>query len=543
MNQNLANGAPELSAALAAGANVARVRPGPEGPGLIYGRNVIHDHEDPWGEAQGWIDHATGGQADQKPALALIFGLGLGYHLELLRRAYPGIRFLVFEPTPELINIYELHKVFAGAQPPTVVSEWRDYEELISQELVYSGKQGVIMLASPGYMALAPEVFKAFAQFSSQEVLRHSVIEKTREDLNSVFLGNLAQNAAEVLVLPDLMVLKGRLPARPAFIVGAGPSLDQNAEFLREVGPRGLVLAASTALKPLLAKGISPDVVLVLEPSDTSSFLNLSPAELEILGPKCILALASSCHPNHFKVKGFLQAVFHLSAGVAQTFGQGTVLPQGGNVGSAAFALAYAWGLGPLVLVAQDQAYSGGRLHAKEAPGQVAEKNGGDISVAGVGGSTVETHSGLLASLSWFAESARIIAATQSPPRLFNCSAEGARIPGFTEASLKDIVTALPAVKGQLDLPGVLPRIPLANKKEALGDIHQLAGLVSAFRRLSRMDPKKVRAELDEAARISPLLAQVLLEARKAEDKAGLIAALDQADGLMSTMLSSLQRP
>ncbi len=542
MNLNQPNGrAAEFSQAPVAGGGVARVKPGPKGPGLIYGGQVIHDHEDPWAEAQSWVDHAVGGQVDEKPGLALIFGLGLGYHLEVLRLRYPGIRFLVFEPVPELINIYELHKAFKGGQPPVVVSEWREFEEAVTTELVYNPDQGVIMLGPPGFTALAPEMFQAFVDFSGQELLRRSVIDKTRHELNNAFLGNLAHNVPSLMGLADLMVLQGRLPARPAFIVGAGPSLDRNVEFLRNIGPRGVVLAASTALKPLLARGVSPDVVLVLEASDTSSYLSLSQAEREVMGPHTILALASSCHPNHFKVPGFNQAVFHLSAGVAQTFGTGAMLPQGGNAGSAAFAMAYAWGLGPLILVAQDQAYSGGRLHAQAAPGQVEEKDPGRITVAGVGGSTVATHSGLLASLGWFAEAARTIAASQNPPKLFNCSAQGAKIPGFTEAPLKAIVEALPPVKAQLDLAGVLPRIPLPRRKEVAADITQMAGLISTLRRLARMDHRKVQAELVQAAEISPFLSQILLEARNAPGKTTLIEALDRADGLMTLMRSGLE--
>ncbi|MDR1044958.1 MAG: DUF115 domain-containing protein [Candidatus Adiutrix sp.] len=520
------------------GPYVARVQAGPHGPGLIFGQTVIHDPEDPWGQARAWITSALGPEGGQRPGLAVIFGLGLGYHLELLRRQYPEIRFLVFEPTPELLNVFEHHSVFKGSNLE-LNTDWADLELALSREVVYSRGGRAVVLAPEGYRELRPEAYQAFSQLVGREILRHSVIERTREDLNSLFLENLAANAGRLMGLPDLMHLKGRLPARPAFIVGAGPSLDQSAEFLRPVGAKGLILAAATALKPLLAKGVSPDVVLALEASDTSDYLRLSPAESEILGPGCLLALASSSHPAHFEVPGFHRGVFHLTAGVAEALGTGAFLPQGGNAGSAAFALAYVWGLRPLILVGQDQAYQGGRLHADRAPGQAVENDPRTIAVQGVGDSVVETHSGLLASLGWFSEAAKTIALTGQPPQLFNCSAGGARISGFIEAPLSTLVAALAPVRARLDLPGVLPRLPLPSRKEVAADLAQFAGIVDSLRRLARMDHRKARAELKNFGRVSQFLGQLLLAAEAAENKAELIAALDRADGLISLTAAS----
>jgi hypothetical protein len=75
---------------------------GPQGPGLIYKDRTIHRADDPWTEAAGWLARAQQHFPNQAPGLALVFGLGLGYHLKLLRRNYPGLRLLVYEPSPDI---------------------------------------------------------------------------------------------------------------------------------------------------------------------------------------------------------------------------------------------------------------------------------------------------------------------------------------------------------------------------------------------------------------------------------------------------------
>ena len=518
-----------------------RLIEGPLGPGLAYDNYVIHNETDPRAEAAAWLDQAA---ADLKsaPGLALVFGLGLGYHLAELSRRYPGIRLVVFEPIAEMIEPFEQAGVFTAPEeaPLQVFTDWSEFEKGVGREVVYGDKSGVLVLAPEGYRAVKPEAFGAFNIFTHQEIIRRSVIERTRENTGQAFLSNLAQNAGRLLNLPDLLVLKGRLPARAAFLVGSGPSLDKNADLLRSVGAKGLIMAPSSALKPLLSKGVRPDVVLVLESEDTSDYLRLTPAEREVLGDNTVLALASGCHPAHFEVDGFHQAIFHLTGGEAQTFSHGVFLPQGGNSGSAVFALAYVWGLNPLVLVAQDQAYEQGRLHAEGTPGDVAEVDPSTISVLGVGGEVVETNTGLLASLGWYAEAARTIAAQDSPPQLYNCTASGARIPGFNEVPLSAVVSSLPPVNNRIDLAAVLPRLPRPDQAEVKGDVAQLASLITTLRRLALKNYKEAYKEIREIGKVSKFLGQVLAEAAVASSRSELLEALNKADGLMTEMMTAL---
>lgn len=517
---------------------------GPDGPGLTYELTQIHDHKDPLGEARSWLHQNPANQTStESPGLAVVFGLGLGYHLKLLRQTYPDISLLVYEPIEEIVTLYENNNPLTEAEgaTPIIVTVWSDFEKAVQRELVYGPSSGIITVIPEPYKILRPEAFGTFSRHTHEQVIRRSVIDLTRKQTGQHFIHNLAQNAALLPYLPDLLLLKGHLPAIPAFIVGSGPSLDLSLDTLKQVSGRGLILASSSALKPLLAEGISPDVVLVLESEDTSDYLILSPEEQEISGPNTVLALASSCHPAHFKVPGYHKAVFHLTAGESQIFSNGAFLPQGGNSGTAAFALAFAWGLKPLVLVGQDQAYQGARLHARGTPGEVTGRDYGLLTVAGIGDTIVQTDTSLLASMSWFAESAKSIKANSSPPELYNASAKGAHLPGFIEISLQDLVPSLPPLESKLELANILPRIPKTTREEITKDVSQIAGMMGSLRKFARMNPSKALIEVKNICEMSKFCQQLLIPALAATTGREFNEALNRADGLMTTMLSSLR--
>jgi hypothetical protein len=394
----------------------------------------------------------------------------------------------------------------------------------------------------PGYRRIWPQEAAAFTKQISMEISRREVIERTKELTDSAFIENLAKNTGLTTVVPDLMLLKGRFPVRPGFIVGAGPSLAKNGHLLAEAVGRSVIMCASAALKPLLNVGVRPDVVLVLESSDTSSYLKLSSAERDILGPDAILAAASGSHPNHFLVEGFHKALFHLNGGEAQLLGRGLFLPQGGNAGTAAFALAYVWGLAPLILVGQDQAYEGSFLHAPGTADNVTEDDRGTtITVPAVGGGVVETNTSLLASLGWYVEAATTVRRSpQGGPALINATKSGAAIEGFREITLEDVLSRMDPNTPKIHIPSLVAAIPKPAASEIKRDLKQMSSLLSSLKRLLQLNVQRCLAEMMATSQASAFMAQILAPALASGSKAGILKHLIWADGLILKMLTSL---
>jgi hypothetical protein len=529
----------------AAAAAAPLVVEGIHGPGLVHRGMSIHQSEDPVREASNWVGQALsrrGARQSGPPALALVMGLGLGWHLRILKQMRPDMRVAVYEPDRSLIDVYGKYNVLGRGQEPEIYHDFGEFEAMVAREVVHSEDAGSpVVLTVPGYASLWPREAARFADKVGMEISRREVIDKTKLMTSSAVMENLARNAGLAAVHPDLAVLRGRLPIRPAFVVGAGPSLARNGRALGEVGGKGFILCAAAALKPLLGLGVRPDVVLVLESSDTSGYLRLDAAERAILGDSAILAAASSAHPAHFGAEGFRKALFHLGGGEAQLLGQGLFLPQGGNAGTACFALAWMWGLSPLVLVGQDQAYEGDLLHAPGTADSVVEDNfEGLVTVDAVGGGTVTTNTSLLASINWYVEAALAISRKERAPRLINASAGGAAIRGFEEMALGDVLARLGEPPAPLDLPRIVEAIPRPSAKEIRRDLKQMSGLLSSLKRLLQADFHRCLAEMVNTSRASAFMAQILAPAMAAGHKTAALRQLIWADGIILKMLSSL---
>jgi hypothetical protein len=421
-----------------------------------------------------------------------------------------------------------------------IATEWPAFREFVSRELVHKDGPPPVVVTIPAYQKLWPEAAATFNTHLEAELVRRRVIEKTKATTDSIFLDNLIENISLCATLPDVLLLKGRLSPRPAFVVGAGPSLDQNGALLREAGDKGLILCAAAALKPLLSLGVSPQVIVVLESSDTSSYLKLTEEEAKSLWSQTVLAGAAGCHPNHFKVPGYYRSLYHLNGGQAQILSQGLYLPQGGNAGTAAFALAYVWGLRPLILVGQDQAYQGKWLHAAGTMDNVIDENPGEtLKIPGVYGTTVETNTSLLASLNWYAEAAQTIKRATKETRLINASAAGAAIDGFEEAPLNAVLANLPSI-APLNLASHLDRTPKPAPKELKADLRQMAGLLTSLWRLAAKDPARALAEMGSLSRASAFLAQILAPAKRAPNRTGYLNELKKAESMVLKMLAKL---
>jgi hypothetical protein len=337
------------------------------------------------------------------------------------------------------------------------------------------------------------------------------------------------------------MLLRNRINSRAAFIVGAGPSLAENGRLLSEVGPKGFIICAAAALKPLLSLGVSPDIILVLESSDTSSYLTLNEVERQILKNEVVLAAASGSHPNHFKVDGFIKAIFHLNGGEAQLLGRGLFLPQGGNAGTAAFALAYVWGMSPLILVGQDQAYHGQLLHAPGTVDNVSEIDRATVvTIPAIGGGFAETNTSLLASINWYAEAANSIKRKSVQPKLINSTFRGAALKGFEEISLDEVLRNLGPEPNPISLKAMLSALPKPSAKEIRGDLRQMSALVSSLKSVLQVNFQRCINEMMNASKASAFLAHILAPALASGHRAGALKNLIWADGIILKMLASL---
>ena len=100
----------------------------------------------------------------------------------------------------------------------------------------------------------------------------------------------------------------------PAFVIGAGPSLDNDLNFIRENQHRAIIISCGTALRVLLANGIKPDFQMEIEnvPAVTE-LTELASKKFELSGITLVATSTVDPGVRHF----YDQTVFYFRIGLA----------------------------------------------------------------------------------------------------------------------------------------------------------------------------------------------------------------------------------
>ncbi len=298
---------------------------------------------------------------DNGAKLVVIFGLGLGHAVREVR-ARSSAPILVFEPEPgTLRSVLELGPSDLGGS--TIVTTFEELDAVWPQ-LVQEGSCHLVV--TPGYAELYRAELDELHEHIAVLLADTDIIENTRQARFRNWLEHLFDNLHVLERTSPFLALRARYKNVPAFIVGAGPSLDRNVELLREAGEKGLVLAVDVAGRALDRHGVEPQVLVSLEALDLSKHM----ADLSFLS-RVVRATSLTAHPSSVDLSAGHLLPFHEGirqfSPIAELTGAPGVLV-GGSVSTVAFALAYELGCSPIVLVGQDLAYTGGATHAKDTP-------------------------------------------------------------------------------------------------------------------------------------------------------------------------------
>lgn len=262
----------------------------------------------------------------------------------------------------------------------------------------------------------------------------------------------------------------------PMVIVAPGPSLERNSAQLRALKGRAIIVAFSHSLKPVLAAGVVPDLVLTVDPQDVRyHFAGCDTSET------CVVN-AATVHPSLFELPAAnfltLSANSAIDDWIFDSLGVDALVPGGGSVATSAFSLALKWRCDPIVFVGLDLSFPGGEYYVSTSTDGGARANvdaSGVMRVegwskdfqamkAGGGPSAVPErsvelpgwHGGTVPSSfmfglfhRWFVE--RMASVTDT--KVFNCTEGGAFIEGMEHIPLAAVT---PTFEREIDVRAIL---------------------------------------------------------------------------------------
>ena len=307
---------------------------------------------------------------------------------------------------------------------------------------------------------------------------------------------------------PSAAALGDRFAGIPMVIVAPGPSLARNVHQLRALHGRAIITAFSHSLKPVLAAGVVPDLVLTVDPQDVR--YHFAGADLS----RICLVNAATVHPALFELPA--QRFLTVSANCAiddwifDGCGEDAVVPGGGSVATTALSLALKWGCDPIVFIGLDLSFTGGAYYvstssdgearaevdhrglmrvngwsreaqAMKAAGGPAAPTERAVELPGWSGGTVPSSFMFSLFHRWFVDRLRGVEGV----RVFNCTEGGAFIEGMRHVPLSEVVALFDReidVAGELD--GAAMTVDAARSARM---IDHLSGVVRGLHRSRRL--------------------------------------------------------
>lgn len=415
------------------------------------------------------LDHAVAGV--DSATVVVLFGAGVGQTVRQLRRVIDN-PIIVVEPDPGQLRCLLEHGP-TDLGDVCLVSEMSD---LAGTWSTFGKKLGrALLIGSPGYRERYPDQAKEVAHAVKRFTERVAISRTTMDIRARTWVSDILTNLELLKSRPPLLAARGSFKNVPAFIVGAGPSLDRNIALLDKAREKGLVFAVNSSVPALAKRGIIPHAVVCLESIDISARLAAVPFMNEVLRVMSLTAHPNTLRANRGPLTLFHERVSHYDAPLQELTGAPGVSVSG-SVCTAAFSIALELGCSPIVLVGQDMAYPEGRTYAEgtgyEASTARINEDGTALifdwsdgikaahglqhgprhscepmlHVAAWGArGTVPTGSSLMALSEWLRDTVK--QHDLHDRRFVNATEGGARVDGFEELTLQALLETLPDVR------------------------------------------------------------------------------------------------
>lgn len=312
---------------------------------------LIHSSVNPEYQSQVWAEDVL----KEIGREYVIYGMGLGYHIQALLKADDVCKVIVLENSIELLT-----EAFRDL-------DWVNYIKQKRVRIFYNSNAIKLM-----------EKFSAWISGREFCIYYPSLCiteeESVRERLEDFFVSvNSMREQAHLLEenfykinrmeLPECSILKSCFKKRTIAIVGGGPSLDEQIDDMKKYREQMKIWSVGTAARKLINEGIIPDLI-VIEDAQENMYKQVCNLPTEHI-PLLLLSTASAKILDYYKGQSYVayQKGYDLAEKRAQELGVQTY-QTGGSVTTLALDVALRFGADKIILIGVDLAYTDNRSHA-----------------------------------------------------------------------------------------------------------------------------------------------------------------------------------
>lgn len=348
----------------------------------------------------------------------IIFGLGLGYHLEAL---------LLYAKEKPII-VVTLYK-----EELLIFNKYSDLRKPNNVELVHY--KDINFNINLNYQIIIPNPFiKAldnnhplFNALEDLKILQLS-INSYGELLFENYFENIKHND------PTVCNFKKNNTHRVGCLISAGPSLIENIADLKKIAESTYILCVGSALKTLLKNKITPNAVIITDPQET--IINQLKG-LDYKGKLLYLSTANYKTVNYYKNERFIifQKDFPLAEQKALSE-KYCLIETGGSVATTAFSILEFMGMEKIILFGQDLGFSGDNTHVEDSSSNIFINNKINYkTVINNNGELINTTSNLETYARWFERKVK-----NTSVEVYNTALKGRKIAGIPYIDSKTLL-------------------------------------------------------------------------------------------------------
>ena len=229
---------------------------------------AIHSLYNPEKEAAGWLKSIE--QKLENCGDVLVVGIGLGYHLQYLLKKYPTKKYYIYEPDIHLLHLScKLRDLRDILSHPGVITLAVGEEDYVLTQLLSSISSLVTdkfeEVTIPIYKQLFGETINKLHTMSKQILLQYRSNYITQYYFEKAWFQNIIYNIDKVLASKPIVSLENACSEIPAIIIGSGPSLREDIEYIKKLGTKALIIAAGSSVQALVHYGITPHLVVSMD--------------------------------------------------------------------------------------------------------------------------------------------------------------------------------------------------------------------------------------------------------------------------------------
>lgn len=356
----------------------------------------------------------------------VIWGLGLGYHVQELMKFDDGIKLTVYENDLDVIyhcmQAVDFSSVMNNARFCLVYDP--DFQKIID----------TLENITENFILHYPS-------------LRHIENRRIREQMEMFFIRDSGKRNAAVLFENNsrenfkhfdgyVDELQSVFEGKDVVIVAAGPSLDKNVDQLRNRKANMVILAVETVFRKMINLGIMPDYVIVTD-ANSRIYGHIQGLESQQI-PMLYLSTAYKGFAMNYKGSKYL--ICQNGYKRAEDFAKErnwNLYETGGSVSTTALDVCIRLGAKSVAFIGLDLAYTDGYAHATQAASRDALGTEEMPQVPAIGGGTVPTSRLFLIYNKWIENR---IKQSDVKALVYDATEGGAIVPGLECIALADYI-------------------------------------------------------------------------------------------------------